>query len=49
MDPKQTNEIIERLELGEPLSKITRDKKLPTASTVYKYCRDNEELHKIPY
>tara|TARA_R110000803_G_scaffold31254_3_gene69878 strand:- start:425 stop:832 length:408 start_codon:yes stop_codon:yes gene_type:complete len=46
MDPKQTNEIIERLELGEPLSKITRDKKLPTASTVYKYCRDNEELHK---
>ena len=46
MDPKQTNEIIERLELGEPLRKITRDKKLPTASTVYKYCRDNEELHK---
>ena len=46
MDPKQTNEIIERLELGEPLSKITRDKKLPTASTVYKYCSSNEELHK---
>ncbi|MDB4066250.1 hypothetical protein N9503_04345 [Candidatus Pelagibacter sp.] len=45
MDTKQTDEIIKRLELGEPLSKITKDKKLPDASTVYKYCRDNKELH----
>ena len=45
MDPKQTNEIIKRLELGEPLSKITKDKKLPDVSTVYKHCRDNKELH----
>ena len=34
MDPKQTDEIIKRLELGEPLSKITKDKKLPDQSTV---------------
>ena len=45
MDTKQTDEIIKRLELGEPLSKITRDKKLPDASTVYKHSRDNKELH----
>ena len=45
MDTKQTNEIIKRLELGEPLSKITKDKKLPDASTVYKHSRDNKELH----
>ena len=46
MDQKQIEPIIKRLELGEPLSKITKDKKLPDASTVYKYCRENEELHK---
>ena len=45
MDTKQTDEIIKRLELGEPLSKITKDKKLPDASTVYKNCRDNKDLH----
>jgi len=45
MDTKQTDEIIKRLELGEPLSKITRDKKLPDASTVYKHSRDNKQLH----
>ena len=45
MDTKQTEEIIKRLELGEPLSKITKDKKLPDQSTVYKYCRDSKELH----
>ena len=45
MDTKQITEIIKRLELGEPLSKITRDKKLPDASTVYKHSRDNKELH----
>ena len=45
MDTKQTDEIIKRLELGEPLSKITKDKNLPDASTVYKYCRDSKELH----
>ena len=42
MDTKQITEIIKRLELGEPLSKITRDKKLPDASTVYRYCREDE-------
>jgi nucleotidyltransferase/DNA polymerase involved in DNA repair len=46
MDTKQVTEIIKRLELGEPLSKITRDKKLPDASTVYRYCREDEELQK---
>ena len=46
MDQKQIETIIKRLELGEPLSKITKDKKLPDASTVYKYCREDEELHK---
>ena len=45
MDTKQTDEIIKRLELGEPLSKITKDKKLPDQSTVYKYARDNKDLH----
>ena len=45
MDTKQTDEIIKRLELGERLSKVTKDKNLPDASTVYKYCRDSKELH----
>ena len=49
MDTKQITEIIKRLELGEPLSKITRDKKLPDASTVYRYCREDEELTKENY
>ena len=45
MDTKQTEQIIKRLELGEPLSKITKDKKLPDQSTVYKYARENKDLH----
>jgi hypothetical protein len=43
MDIKQ-NELIERLELGEPLSKICRDKKMPSLSSVYKAQREDEEL-----
>ena len=45
MDQEQTEQIIKRLELGEPLSKITKDKKLPDQSTVYKYARENKDLH----
>ena len=39
-------EIIKRLELGEPLSKICRDKTMPSLSTVYKDQRENEDLQK---
>ena len=45
MDIKQ-DEIIRRLELGEPLSKICRDKEMPSLSTVYKAQREDEELQK---
>ena len=45
MDIKQ-DEIIKRLELGEPLSKICRDKEMPSLSTVYKAQREDEELQK---
>ena len=45
MDIKQ-DEIIKRLELGEPLSKICRDKSMPSLSTVYKAQREDEELQK---
>ena len=45
MDTKQTEQIIKRLVLGEPLSKITKDKKLPDQWTVYKYARENKDLH----
>ena len=39
-------EIIKRLELGEPLSKICRDKTMPSLSTVYKVQREDEDLQK---
>lgn len=38
--------IIERLELGEPLTKICKDKKMPSLSAFYKAMRNNEELQK---
>ena len=40
MDIKQ-DEIIRRLELGEPLSKICRDSTMPSLSTVYKAQRED--------
>ena len=46
MDTKQADEIIRRLELGEPLSKITRDKSMPSLSHVYKCQREDEKLKK---
>jgi len=39
-------EIIKRLELGEPLSKICRDKEMPSLSAVYKTQREDEKLQK---
>jgi hypothetical protein len=45
MDIKQ-DEIIRRLELGEPLSKICRDSTMPSLSTVYKAQREDEKLQK---
>lgn len=38
--------IITRLELGEPLSKICRDKTMPSLSAVYKAQREDEDLRK---
>tara|TARA_R100001594_G_scaffold1645_1_gene7020 strand:+ start:2680 stop:3126 length:447 start_codon:yes stop_codon:yes gene_type:complete len=46
MDKKQTTEIIKRLELGEPLTRICKDKHLPEISTVYKKIRESESLQK---
>ena len=37
----QIETICKRLELGEPLSTICKDKKMPDVSTVYKYCRND--------
>ena len=45
MDIKQTDEIIKQLELGKPLSSICKSKKMPDVSTVYKYCREDKNLH----
>ena len=45
MDIKQTDEIIKQLELGKPLSTICKSKKMPDVSTVYKYCREDKNLH----
>ena len=42
----QAEEICKRLELGEPLSRICKDKSMPDTSTVYRHCRENEELQK---
>ena len=36
--------ICERLELGEPLSVICKDKDFPDVSTIYKKCRSDEKL-----
>ena len=36
--------ICERLELGEPLSTICKDKDFPDVSTIYKKCRADEKL-----
>lgn len=38
--------ICERITLGESLRKITRDKKMPSISTVMKWRRENEEFSK---
>jgi signal transduction protein with GAF and PtsI domain len=40
----QIEKICERLELGEPLSTICKDKEMPDVSTVYKHCRNDEKL-----
>ena len=40
----QIEKICERLELGEPLSTICKDKSMPDVSTIYKKCRANKEL-----
>ena len=42
----QAEEICKRLELGEPLSRICKDKSMPDTSTVYRHCREDEELQK---
>ena len=36
--------LCERLELGEPLSTICKDKDYPDVSTIYKKCRADEKL-----
>tara|TARA_R110002096_G_scaffold193685_2_gene375489 strand:+ start:6419 stop:6787 length:369 start_codon:yes stop_codon:yes gene_type:complete len=41
-----TEKIIERLELGEPLTKICKDKDMPSLSAFYKTMRHDEELQK---
>ena len=40
----QIETICKRLELGEPLSTICKDKKMPDVSTVYKHCRNDDKL-----
>ena len=42
----KAEEICKRLELGEPLSRICKDKDFPDTSTVYRHCREDEELQK---
>ena len=46
MDHKQTEEIIKRLELGEPLTRICKDNHIPEISTVYRKIRGSERLQK---
>jgi len=36
--------LVERLELGEPLSVIAKDKEFPNVSTIYKWCRKDKTL-----
>ena len=40
----KAEKICERLELGEPLSTICKDKNFPDVSTIYKKCRSDEKL-----
>ena len=40
----QIEKICDRLELGEPLSTVCKDKSMPDVSTVYKKCRADKEL-----
>ena len=42
----QIEKICERLELGEPLSTICKDKTMPDVSTIYKKCRGDDKLQK---
>ena len=43
--PEETlNKIIERIELGEPLTKICKDKSMPSLSVFYRYMRNDEKL-----
>lgn len=37
--------ILERLENGETLTKICKDKDYPSLSVVYRACREDDELH----
>ena len=46
MDQKQIREIIKQLELGKPLSAICKSKNMPDVSTVYKWCRTDDEIQK---
>ena len=38
------SKIIERIELGEPLTKICKDKSMPSLSVFYRYMRNDEKL-----
>ena len=42
----QIEKICERLELGEPLSTICKDKTMPSVSSIYKKCRGDDKLQK---
>ena len=44
MDSRQIETIIERIELGETLTKICKDKSMPSLTVFYKYMRDNKDL-----
>ena len=46
MDHKQTEEIIKRLELGEPLTRSCKDNHIPESTTVYRKIRGSERLQK---
>ena len=41
----QIEKICERLELGEPLSTICKDKAMPDVSTIYKKSRNDKKLY----
>jgi signal transduction protein with GAF and PtsI domain len=43
---EKLSSIIERLQSGDPLSKICKDKDMPAVTTVYSWMRDDEELKK---